>query len=61
MAKKSMIAKAKREPKFSTRQHNRCVRCGRPRAYYRQFGLCRICLRELASRGELPGIRKASW
>ena len=43
MAKKSMIAKAKREPKFSTRQHNRCTRCGRPRAYYRKFGLCRIC------------------
>ena len=44
MAKKSMIAKAKREPKFSTRQHNRCTRCGRPRAYYRKFGLCRICV-----------------
>ena len=54
MAKKSMIAKAKREPKFSTRQHNRCSRCGRPRAYYRKFGLCRICVRELASKGELP-------
>ena len=50
MAKKSMIAKAKREPKFSTRQHNRCSRCGRPRAYYRKFGLCRICVRELASK-----------
>jgi small subunit ribosomal protein S14 len=61
MAKKSMIAKAKREPRFSTRRHNRCTRCGRPRAYYRHFGLCRICLRELASRGELPGVRKASW
>ena len=46
MAKKSMIAKAKREPKFSTRQHNRCTRCGRPRAYYRKFGLCRICVRD---------------
>ena len=61
MAKKSMIAKAKREPKFSTRQHNRCSRCGRPRAYYRQFGLCRCCLRELANKGELPGVTKASW
>lgn len=61
MAKKSMIAKAKRAPKFSTRAYNRCTRCGRPRAYYRQFGVCRICLRELASRGELPGVRKASW
>jgi small subunit ribosomal protein S14 len=56
-----MIAKAKRPAKFSSRQHNRCMRCGRPRAYYRQFGICRICLRELANRGELPGIRKASW
>ena len=61
MAKKSMIAKAKLEPKYSTRQHNRCSRCGRPRAFYRQFGVCRICLRELALRGELPGVRKASW
>ena len=61
MAKKSMIAKAKREPKFSTRQHNRCTRCGRPRAYYRKFGLCRVCLRELANKGELPGVTKSSW
>ncbi len=61
MAKKSMIAKSKKEPKFSTRQHNRCTRCGRPRGYYRKFGLCRVCLRELAGKGELPGIRKASW
>ncbi|MCE5190855.1 MAG: type Z 30S ribosomal protein S14 [Actinomycetia bacterium] len=61
MAKKSMIAKAKRTPKFSVRAVNRCTRCGRPRAYYRKFGLCRICVRELASRGELPGVRKASW
>lgn len=61
MAKKSMIAKAKREPKFSTRQHNRCTRCGRPRAYCRKFGLCRICVRELANKGELPGVTKASW
>ncbi len=61
MAKKSMIAKTKRTPKFAVRTVNRCNRCGRPRAYYRHFGLCRICVRELASRGELPGIRKASW
>ncbi len=61
VAKKSMIAKAEREPKFAVRQHNRCSRCGRPRAYYRQFGICRVCLRELALRGELPGVRKASW
>ncbi|MCL2503187.1 MAG: type Z 30S ribosomal protein S14 [Coriobacteriia bacterium] len=61
MAKKSMIAKAKRQPKFSVRRYSRCSRCGRPRGYYRQFGLCRVCLRELAGRGELPGVRKASW
>ena len=58
MAKKSMIAAAEREPKFSTRQHKRC---GRPSAYYRKFGLCRVCFRELASNGELPGVKKASW
>ncbi len=61
MAKKSMIAKAARTPKFSTRRQNRCTRCGRPHSVYRKFGLCRICLREMASRGELPGVRKASW
>jgi small subunit ribosomal protein S14 len=61
VAKKSMIAKANRAPKFGARAVNRCGRCGRPRAFYRQFGLCRICLRELASRGEVPGVRKASW
>ena len=61
MAKKSMIAKAKRKPKFKVRGYNRCGRCGRPRAYIRDFGMCRICFRELASRGELPGVRKASW
>ncbi len=61
MAKKSMIAKANRKPKFKVRGYNRCGRCGRPRAYMRDFGMCRICVRELASRGELPGVRKASW
>jgi small subunit ribosomal protein S14 len=61
MAKKSMVAKAKKEPKFEVRGYNRCKRCGRARAYMRDFGLCRICFRELASRGELPGVRKASW
>ena len=59
MAKKSMIAKANRKPKFKSRDNNRCKRCGRARAYMRDFGLCRICFRELASRGELPGVRKA--
>lgn len=61
MAKKSMIAKQKREPKFKVRGYNRCRRCGRARAYLRDFGMCRICVRELASKGELPGVRKASW
>ena len=61
MAKTSMIAKAKRTPKFSTRVNNRCQLCGRPRAYIRHFGLCRICFRTLALRGEIPGVRKASW
>ena len=61
MAKKSMIAKAERKPKFKVRGYNRCQRCGRPRAYLRDFGMCRICVRELASRGELPGVKKASW
>lgn len=61
MAKKSMIARANRKPKFKVRAYNRCKRCGRPRAYYRKFGVCRICLRELAHRGELPGVVKSSW
>ena len=61
MAKKSMIAKSKRTPRYRVQQHNRCGRCGRPRAYLRKFGLCRICFRELALRGELPGVMKASW
>ena len=61
MAKKSMIAKANKKPKFKVRGYNRCNRCGRPRAYIRDFGMCRICVRELASKGELPGVRKASW
>jgi small subunit ribosomal protein S14 len=61
MAKKSMIAKAAREPKFKARAYTRCSRCGRPRAVFRKFMLCRICFRELAHAGELPGIRKASW
>ncbi|MEA3223899.1 MAG: type Z 30S ribosomal protein S14 [Thermodesulfobacteriota bacterium] len=61
MAKKSMVAKAKRIPKFKVRQHNRCIICGRPRGYYRKFGICRICLRTYAMRGEIPGIRKSSW
>ncbi|NLY54624.1 MAG: type Z 30S ribosomal protein S14 [Firmicutes bacterium] len=61
MAKKSMIAKQKREPKFSTRRYNRCRICGRPRAYMRKFGICRVCFRELAHEGQIPGVKKASW
>lgn len=61
MARKALIEKAKRPPKFSTRNVNRCALCGRARGYLRAFGICRICLRELANKGEIPGIRKASW
>ena len=61
MAKKSMIAKSKRTPKFKVRQHNRCKVCGRPRAFYRDFDLCRICFCSMALKGELPGVTKASW
>ena len=61
MARKAMIEKSKRAPKFGVRQHNRCQRCGRSRAFLRKFGLCRICFRELALNGMIPGVRKASW
>ncbi|XZE53163.1 type Z 30S ribosomal protein S14 [Planctomycetaceae bacterium SH139] len=61
MASKSKIAKANRTPKFSTRRESRCLICGRPRAVYRKFGLCRIHFRELADAGKIPGVRKASW
>lgn len=61
MAKKSIVIRANRTPKFKVRGYTRCKRCGRARAYLRDFGMCRICVRQLAMRGELPGIRKASW
>lgn len=61
MAKKCLIEKQKRTPKFGVRTYNRCRRCGRPRAYMRRFGLCRICFREMALAGDLPGVTKASW
>lgn len=61
MAKKSMIAKANRKPKFSSRTVRRCERCGRPRAVIRYFGLCRLCFRNRALKGELPGVTKSSW
>ncbi|MBI4160149.1 type Z 30S ribosomal protein S14 [Candidatus Wolfebacteria bacterium] len=61
MAKTSVIERAKKKAKFKTRVVHRCFRCGRQRAYMRDFGLCRICFREMASRGEIPGVKKASW
>jgi small subunit ribosomal protein S14 len=61
VAKKSLIAKAKRKPKFRVRGYTRCQQCGRPRSVYRRFRLCRICLRSLALQGLLPGVIKASW
>lgn len=61
MAISSQIAKSAKQPKFSTRIVRRCFKCGRKRGYIRKFGLCRICFREMANRGELPGIKKSSW
>jgi small subunit ribosomal protein S14 len=61
VAKKSLIVKSQREPKFSARQYSRCKRCGRPRAYMRKFQVCRICFREMALAGQIPGVVKASW
>ena len=61
MARKALIAKSKRKPKFSTRIVRRCWRCGRNRGFMRDFNLCRICFRELADNGDLPGIKKSSW
>ncbi|MFC1994058.1 type Z 30S ribosomal protein S14 [Chloroflexota bacterium] len=61
MAKMSKIVKSQRPPKYKVQQHNRCHICGRPRAYIRDFGLCRICFRKLALEGYLPGVRKSSW
>ena len=61
MARKSQIAEAERKPKFMARRYNRCKRCGRRHAYIRKFHLCRICFREMASTGQIPGVIKASW
>jgi small subunit ribosomal protein S14 len=61
MAKISLIAKSKRKPKFSVRAYTRCLRCGRPRGVLRKFKLCRICFRELALQGQIPGVVKSSW
>jgi small subunit ribosomal protein S14 len=61
MAKTSQVVKQSRPSKYKTREYNRCKRCGRPRAYFRKFGLCRICLREIAHQGLIPGVKKSSW
>jgi small subunit ribosomal protein S14 len=61
MARKALIAKAERKPKFSSRVQRRCRLCGRPHGYLRKFGMCRICFRELANKGEIPGVSKSSW
>ena len=61
MAKKSKVARSKRPAKYKVQQHNRCQLCGRPRAYIRKFGLCRICFRKLALAGQIPGVKKSSW
>jgi small subunit ribosomal protein S14 len=61
MARLSLKVKQKRPAKFSTRRYNRCELCGRSHAYYRKFKICRICFRNLASQGRIPGVRKASW
>jgi small subunit ribosomal protein S14 len=61
MAKTSQRVKSARPPKFSTQHRNRCQLCGRARAYYRKFQICRICFRSMAHRGEIPGVKKASW
>ncbi|MEZ5144736.1 MAG: type Z 30S ribosomal protein S14 [Acidimicrobiales bacterium] len=61
MAKKALIQKSQRKPKYKVRSYTRCQRCGRPHSVYRRFQLCRVCLRELAHAGEIPGLKKASW
>jgi len=61
VARKALMVKAKRKQKFKVREYNRCPICGRARGYLRKFDMCRICFRKLALRGEIPGVRKASW
>ncbi len=61
MAKTSLRVKAQRPPKFAVQRYNRCPLCGRPRAFYRRFQMCRLCLRDLARKGQIPGLTKASW
>lgn len=61
MARKSMVVKSQRKPKFEVRKYSRCNRCGRPHAVMSEFGICRICFRELAYKGQIPGVKKSSW
>ena len=61
MAKKALVNTANKKPKFAVRAYTRCQRCGRPHSVFRKFGLCRICVREMAHAGELPGVHKSSW
>lgn len=61
MARKALVEKANKKPKFSTRKQTRCKICGRPKSYLKKFEMCRICFRERAARGEIPGVRKSSW
>jgi small subunit ribosomal protein S14 len=61
VTRKALLVKQKKQQKFQVREYSRCQRCGRARGYYRKFGLCRICLRELAHEGKIPGVTKASW
>jgi ribosomal protein S14 len=61
MAKKALVNKQEREPKFGVRKYTRCRKCGRARSVYRKFGVCRMCLRQMAHNGELPGVTKSSW
>jgi len=61
MARKALVERNNGKQKYEVRRTNRCNRCGRPRAFIRKFGLCRICFRQMALRGEIPGVRKASW
>ncbi len=61
MARKALVEKQKKHQKFKVREYNRCSKCGRPHAVIRKFGICRICFREMAHEGKIPGIRKSSW
>ena len=61
MARKSLVVKSQRDPKYKVRKRNRCKLCGRPRGYMKRFDMCRLCFRDLASFGRIPGVRKSSW